>query len=186
MNAAHLILILVAAAAVLATTIPFVISWYRARGARLVTCPATLDSVRVELDPLEAGVNAILGGWRTHLRSCSHWPERQGCGQECLLQIERSPTGCSVYALLSAWFATRNCVFCGKPFEPLHTWSHRPGFRGPDQVTRAWEETRVEDLPEVLATADPVCWDCCVTETFIRDHPELVTYRDPHASHYVN
>jgi hypothetical protein len=186
MNAAYVILVIVAVAAVLATAVPFVMAWFRARGARLVTCPVTQQPVRVELDPLEAGVNSILGGWRTHLKSCTHWPERQGCGQECLLQIEQSPTGCSVYALLAAWFATRTCAFCGKPFGPLHTWSHRPGFLGPDQVTRKWEEARVENLPEILATSQPVCWDCCVTETFIRDHPEMVTYREPHASHYVN
>lgn len=186
MNAAYWILILVAAAAVLATAIPFVLAYFRARGARLVTCPVTREPVRVELNPTEAGVNTILGGWRTHLRSCSHWPERQGCGQECLLQIEESPTGCSVHALLAAWFARKTCVLCDKPFGPIHTWSHRPGFRGPDGVTRAWEEVKVESLPRILATSAPVCWDCCVTETFLRDHPEMVTHRGEHASRYVH
>jgi hypothetical protein len=39
---------------------------------------------------------------------------------------------------------------------------------------RPWEEVPAETLPDVLASHRPVCFDCYVSETFRRDHPELV------------
>ena len=34
-----------------------------------------------------------------------------------------------------------------------------------------------EQLPEIFATHQPVCWNCHIAESFRRLHPELVTDR---------
>lgn len=184
MTATYTLLILLAVAALTAALYPFVRAWWKARGARLVTCPETGEPVRVEVDALEAAFHAVLHTPAYGLESCSRWPEKQGCGQECLAQIGATPNGCLVQGILADWYADQSCVFCGKAFGPLHSWDHRPAFLDPEGVTRVWDEVRVEDLPGVLETHRPVCWSCHVTETFIRQHPDLVTLREPHPSHY--
>lgn len=45
------------------------------RGTRLVTCP-------------EMGVHSVLDEPCLQLSECSRWPMREGCGQDCLRQVE--------------------------------------------------------------------------------------------------
>jgi hypothetical protein len=49
----------------------------------------------------------------------------------------------------------------------------------PDGRTMEWGEVRVEDLPEVLRTHRPVCWNCHVAESFRRQYPDLVIDAPP-------
>jgi hypothetical protein len=65
--------------------------YYAFRGSRLVTCPETRQRAVVELDAKSMGMQAILGSPRLRLQACSRWPMREGCGQECLRQIEARP-----------------------------------------------------------------------------------------------
>ena len=37
-----------------------------------------------------------------------------------------------------------------------------------------------ERLPEVLATHFPVCWDCHIVESVVREHADRVVVRPPH------
>lgn len=48
---------------------------------------------------------------------------------------------------------------------------------GLDSETVEWNEIPAEKLPGVLSTYRPVCWSCHITETFIKQHPDLVVYR---------
>jgi len=61
--------------------------WRRARLPRSVNCPALRDSALVELDAWYAVKMHTLGNDERRVRICSHWPERGGCGRECLAQI---------------------------------------------------------------------------------------------------
>lgn len=65
--------------------------YFRFRGVRLVNCPETAQSAAVEVNARNAALTTGLGDVHLHLKSCSRWPERKGCGQDCLSQIE----GCS-------------------------------------------------------------------------------------------
>lgn len=183
--ATYLLLTAVALAAVAVTLAPFVKAYWKARGARLVTCPENRQPVRVEIDAMDAAFSALLRPVDLQLRSCTRWPEKAGCGQECLVQIEKAPNGCRVRSVLAEWYQGKTCVLCGKPFGEMHTWDHKPVLMSLDRVTQEWADVAVEDLPEKLATCLPVCWDCHVVETLYRMHPELIVEREPHKPYWA-
>ncbi len=62
--------------------------YFKFRGARLVTCPETHQTVMVEVAARSMGMQAILDEPCFRLSQCSRWPMRAGCGQDCLRQIE--------------------------------------------------------------------------------------------------
>lgn len=148
-------------------------------GQRLVTCPENRRPAAVRINALRAAAEALYGDRRLDLKACSRWPERAGCGQECLRQIESAPDGCLVKSLVTRFYAGKACAVCGKPFTAASLGDHRPALLSPERVTTQWHEIPVEELPERLATHRPVCWDCHVVETLARTHPDLVTVRPP-------
>ncbi len=157
--------------------IPGVRAYFDYHGKRLVTCPETQKPAAVDVAAGEAAVGAFLSEPTLRLKDCSRWPERQGCGQDCLQQIEAEPENCLVWKVVSKWYEGKNCVFCHKPIGPLHHLDHAPALLGPDFKTSEWKDLRPENLPGVFSTHQPVCWNCHVAESFRRVHPELVTDR---------
>jgi hypothetical protein len=71
--------------------IPVVSAWRRWRRTRIVTCPENAKRAAVEVDLRFAMVGSIVGRPELRLRDCSRWPERGGCGQVCLSQVEELP-----------------------------------------------------------------------------------------------
>ena len=149
----------------------------RYRGERIIVCPETEKPAAVELDAVHAALTDTLGKADLHLKSCSRWPERQDCGQECLRQIEVAPEDCLVRNILANWYADKRCVFCGHDFGPIQTWEHQLALLGPGAKTMQWGEVQADRLLDVLATSKPVCWNCHIAESFRRQHPELVVDR---------
>ena len=47
----------------------------------------------------------------------------------------------------------------------------------PNRTAKQWNEIPAEKLPKVFETHLPICWNCYITETFRRVHPELVLNR---------
>jgi hypothetical protein len=86
-------------------------AYRRFRGPRVVTCPETGTAVAVELNAGKAAFTGAFDEPELRLSSCSRWPERQDCGQECVKQIEEAPDGCLVREKLAAWY--------GRPLRPL-------------------------------------------------------------------
>ena len=152
-------------------------SYLRYRNEMVVTCPETQRDVGVVVDVKRA---AITGSVR--LTDCTRWPEKQGCGQECLAQIEASPSACLVRSMLDQWYAGSTCAVCGKNIGPIDWFKHKPALMRPDRRTVAWNEIPAETLPEVMATHFPVCWDCHVVESVVRDHADRIVVRPPHRS----
>ena len=72
-------------------------------GAGLVTCPETLQAAVVEVAAGSMAMQAILDEPCLHLSECSRWPLREGCGQDCLSQIETHPSELRISA---AWRAS--------------------------------------------------------------------------------
>ncbi len=144
------------------------------RGTRVVTCPETRAPVAVELDAGHAAATNLTGEADLRLKSCTRWPERQDCGQECLAQIEAAPEGCLVRTMLTDWYQGEHCVLCGREFGQI-LWSDRkPVLMSPQRVRMEWDEVAPETLPQVLATHDRVCWNCHMAESFRTLHPDLV------------
>jgi hypothetical protein len=162
---------------------PLVRTYLAYRGARVVTCPETGRPAAVEVDAVHAALSrASAGGPLLHLASCSRWPERQGCGQDCLAQVEAAPHDCLARTMLERWYSGKACAYCRRPFGAIH-WDHRPGVRLATGEIVAWPAIRPEHLPTALAAAVPVCWNCQIAETFRREHPELVVDDPPAHPH---
>jgi hypothetical protein len=151
-------------------------AWFRQRGARVITCPENRRSAGVEVDALHAALTSF-GGSELRLSACSRWPERAGCGQECLSQIQESPDGCLVRKILAEWHRGKSCVSCGRPFGEIEWKIRKPALISADKVSMEWSRIGAERLPETLQTALPVCFACHMANTLVREHPDLVTDR---------
>src|SRR5215204_2152769 len=152
------------------------------RGTRVVVCPETRQHVAVEIDALHAAATATDAEAELRLRSCTRWPERVDCDQDCVYQLANAPEDCAVRTLLADFYEGQSCVFCHKPFGELRWSEHKPALLRPDdRRTFVCRELPAEALPFALDTYLPVCWDCYIAESFRREHPDLVTDRDSKA-----
>jgi hypothetical protein len=152
-------------------------AWRNFHGPRLVTCPETTKAVGVALDASHAVWTALAHSPALRLESCSRWPERRDCGQECLRQIEQAPDGCLVRSMVSQWYAGKECALCGKRVGEIHWADHKPALLTPERTTIEWSQVAPESLSAVLETHAAVCWNCHVMQIFCREHPELVVNR---------
>jgi hypothetical protein len=156
-------------------------TYFRLKDKMLVTCPETKQPAAVSVDATRVAEQSIWSEPHLRLSECSRWPERQACGQECLSQIEAAPEDCLVRTTVAKWYAGKVCAYCGKPIESVD-WlgGQRPALLDSDRKSVPWDQIRPEKLPGVLAKYAPVCWNCHITETFRREHPELVVERPWH------
>ena len=172
------LLLIIAALAVIFLLLRVVVAAYlKFRGTRVITCPETETPAAVEVDARLAAISAVRGKPELRLTDCSRWPEREGCGQDCLRQIEASPKACLVRSILTQWYQGKACVYCGQSFGEIHWHDHRPALMNAERRTVEWAEVPPEMIREVLATHLPVCWNCHLAESFRREHPELVVDR---------
>lgn len=154
--------------------VPLFKRYAAARGDRLVVCPENDASVAVRVDAAHAALTAAGSPGHLRLESCTRWPERESCGQACLTQIEAQPDGCMVRSQVAEWYKDRTCLLCHKELGRLDWTRHKPALRTPEGITMEWADVKAEALPAVLATCEPVCWDCHVSESFRRKLPDLV------------
>ena len=152
-------------------------TFLKVRGAKTVTCPETGNPTAVRIDAIRATLTNTLGDPHIRLQDCSRWPQKRDCGQECLVNLDVAPDDCLVSSVLMRWYEGKICVYCRKKFEAIDWLDHRPALRTPEGVIIEWGEVTVEDMPMMLETHFPVCWDCYIAQTFKRDHPDLVTFR---------
>jgi hypothetical protein len=147
------------------------------RGSRIVTCPETEEPAVVEVDSLHASFTEIVGPADIRLENCSRWPMKQDCGQECLMNLHVAPEQCMVSGVLMHWYHDKECVYCKNAFTELHWIDHRPALRSPEGKLLAWDQVQMAELPQVLETHLPVCWNCYIAQTFVVEHPDLVVMR---------
>lgn len=171
------LLLIAAIAAVLFIGYRLIRSSAKYRGSRIVTCPETKEPVVVEIDSLHASLTEIVGAPDIRLENCSRWPMNEECGQECLMHLDVAPEQCMVSGVLMHWYRDKECIYCKTRFTDLHWIDHRPGLRSPEGKLFSWDQIRMDQLPNVLQTHLPVCWNCYVTQTFAIEHPELVVMR---------
>lgn len=152
-------------------------AWWKYRGQRVITCPENQRPAGVVVDARHAAATALGKVPELRLASCSRWPERAGCGQECLRQIEASPEGCLVHNILTKWYEGKVCAWCGQPFGEIDWAGRKPALLGADGVSVEWSEVPADKLPETLAAASPVCFACHTANKLVREHPELALDR---------
>jgi len=152
-------------------------TYLKFRGTRVITCPETHCPAAVEVDEKHAASSTWLRETELRLASCSRWPERQGCGQECLAQIEAAPEGCLVRNMLIEWYRGSTCAFCHEEIPEIHWSDHNPAILSPEGTTIEWSDVRPEDLPDVFATHRRVCWNCHISQSFRARFPGLAIER---------
>jgi hypothetical protein len=152
----------------------------RERAAFLVTCPRTGEPAAIEVEGRHRAWT-VLGARELRMRDCSRWPVREtaGCGEECLRQVEAAPEECLVLTILSHWFEKKSCAVCGRPLGATQWLERMPVLLDPEGTTLRWDAVPPERLQEVLRTHRAVCYPCHVTESFRREHPELLRDRPP-------
>jgi hypothetical protein len=151
-------------------------AWARFRGTRVVTCPETRRPAKVSVDVGHAMVSAAWERADVRIAQCSCWPERQGCDEACVPQIEESPDGTRVRTIAERFFKGQRCVICLRRLEPLKRTGPQPGFMDP--VTRdvvSWIHVPAQELPDAVAVRRPLCPDCTLAES--SHSPYSVTYR---------
>jgi hypothetical protein len=169
-SAGYFVAVAVALAVYLAVRLAF--SYFAMRGARVVTCPENHRKVGVEL---EAGRAAL--GRGLHLSSCTRWPEKRDCGQECLRQIAEAGESCLVRSMLAKWYEGKSCAYCGNPIGEIDWATRKPGLMTPERTMIDWAQVPAERIDEILASHQAVCFACHVANSFVREHPLLVVDR---------
>lgn len=170
-------IIVLVATAVFFGTRYFVRARLRYGSAQRIVCPETGNTAIVELDAVRAALTSAVGQPDIRLESCSRWPLNENCGQECLTQLDGPPADCLVRGVLSKWYQSKFCVYCGKQFGEIQWTDHKPAVETADGRLLEWEQVPVKDFEQALSTYVPVCWDCYIAQSFRRDHPDLVVYR---------
>ncbi|HUK51683.1 MAG TPA: hypothetical protein VL099_00170 [Candidatus Binatia bacterium] len=161
----------------LAYAIPQLLRVRAFRGAMLVTCPENKKPAAVKVSVWRAAMAAVLGRRHLELCNCSRWPERRDCPQDCICEIVGDPEGHRVWNVATEWFRGRACACCGKPITRLGHLDRRPALLDAQHKSVEWDAIPPEKLPEALWGSKPVCWNCHIADTFVREHPDLVTYR---------
>jgi hypothetical protein len=163
--------------AVLATAGRLLGIWWHERGPRAIVCPENLRAAGVTVDARHAALTGFAGRENLRLSSCSRWPDRAGCGQQCLTQVESSPEGCLVRNILVKWYEGKSCSLCGKPFGEIEWSGQKPALVRADKVSVEWSRVPAEQLTETLETASPVCFACHMANTLVRERPDLAIDR---------
>jgi hypothetical protein len=176
------IALLAITAAFLIRRIVAAVSAWKYHGLMLVTCPETRRPAAVRVGIARAALREFVNRGHIELCSCSRWPERGDCDQDCLPEIEKAPEDHRVWQIASEWFAGKKCAFCRKPIERVSHLDHAPALvRIADRMTVEWRDLPAEDLPGAFSECAPACWSCHMTETFLRKFPGRAVVRPwPH------
>lgn len=148
------------------------------RGQRVVTCPETHAPVGVTIDAARAARSTLVDNPMLCITTCSRWPERADCFQECLSQIEAHPEDTLLRNILSRWYLDKDCAICARPIGTIEWHDAIPALRAPDGKYVNWEGVTAENVGALLEMSVPVCWNCYSAETFRTTYPDLVTDRE--------
>jgi hypothetical protein len=158
------------------------LAWIAIRGyrvyreAQVVTCPQNGAPVAVRLHAVRAAASDLTGIVDLRLRSCSRWPERRDCGQECLSQIKAAPRECGVRSILARSYRGARCALCRADIGKIGGGARKPVLMSPDHETRIeWDEVPPQELPKILSTHSKICWNCHMEESFRSLRPNLAT-----------
>ena len=126
-------------------------------GEQVIICPEIGTPASVEVDRNHALVTLLDGIKEVRLQSCSRWPERQECDQDCLMQIAPEK---HVDEVLARWYDGQNCASCNMP---LVSRDWKMGKAAGVDRQGALIELREMDwakFPRLLEQYRPLCWKC--------------------------
>ena len=151
--------------------------WIKYRGKRVIQCPENQRPAGVVVDAAHAAWTGFGKAPELRLSQCSRWPEKAGCGQECLRQIEASPEDCLVRNIIAKWYRGRSCTACGQEIGEIDWAGSQPCLLTNGGTTLEWKQVPADMLEETLSSAQAICFACHTARTLVREHPELATDR---------
>jgi hypothetical protein len=151
---------------------------YRVRGKHVVICPETGAAAGVVVDAGHAAATALLDSSDVRLTSCSRWPDRQGCDQPCVTQIERAPARTRAKAIATRYFLGKRCAICHRAIDAPNAATLQPGFIAIEShAVNAWDEIPPQSLLDATEHQLPLCANCTLAESFRQRFPDKVTDR---------
>lgn len=80
-----IVVVAVLAVGLLYVLVPLVADTFRRfRNPRMLSCPETSGKAEVGIDAPHAALTSALGTPSLRVKTCSLWPERERCKQDCL------------------------------------------------------------------------------------------------------
>jgi hypothetical protein len=152
-------------------------AWLAYRGDRVITCPENDRPAGVRVDAVHAAAGALGITPELRLSACSRWPEKAGCGQDCLREIEDAPADCLVRNIVARWYEGKSCAWCGNPIGTIDWGPNQPALLGADKNSVEWKQVPADRLFETLEAAVPVCFGCHMANKLVREHTDLAIER---------
>jgi hypothetical protein len=78
-----------------------------------------------------------------------------------------------VKTMLVEWHGGSSCALCGKEIGEIHWVEHKPALMTPDRRTVEWDDVAPENLSDVIATHNRVCWSCHIAGALRERFPGL-------------
>ncbi len=167
--------------ACLVTGLPVAVSlqnYYKNRGRQAVKCPDSGQPADVEVDRKFAFWAALRGQEHSRLESCSRWPEKGDCGQECLAQLDASPE--NVDRLLTKWYEGKSCAICTRALTPSDWRGSRLAVLDQEHQLFELRQLQLEELQSALENKRPLCWSCHQGERARQAVPARILKGDRH------
>ena len=146
---------------ILVTGLPVGLSlqnYYKNRGRQSAICPENGQRVDVEMDNKYAFWTAWRGQEHTRLKSCTRWPEKGDCGQECQAQIDPSPE--NVERLMIGWHKGKVCGICARNITPPDWRRNRLALLDEQHRLVELRNLNLTGLQAALTHMRPLCWTC--------------------------
>ncbi len=147
--------------AALVTGLPVALSlqsYFQNRGRQSAICPENGAPVDIEVDRKYAFWTAWRGQEHSRLQSCTRWPEKGDCGQECLAQVDPSPE--NVERLMLGWHKGKSCAVCTRAITPADWRRGRLGWLDQQYKLVELRQVNLRQLQSALAEMRPLCWTC--------------------------
>ncbi len=153
--------------------------YYRNRGRQAVACPETGQAVDVEVDNKFAFWTSWRGQQHSRLQSCTQWPEKGDCGQECLAQIDPSPE--NVDRLLTKWYEGKSCAICTRSLSASDWRRSRLALLNREHKLFELRDMNLDELQTTLQDMRPLCWNCHQEERARQAVPPRALKGDRHS-----
>ncbi len=169
--------------AALVTGLPVALSlqsYYQNRGRESAICPDSGQRVDIEVDSEFAFWTALRGQEHSRLKSCSNWPEKGDCGQECLAQVNPSPE--NVDRLLTKWYEGKSCAICERGLSASDWRRSRLALLNEQHKLFELRHMHLDELQVTLEHMRPLCWNCHQEERVRQATPPRIFKGDRHLS----
>ena len=147
--------------AALVTGLPVAVSlqsYFQNRGRQPAICPENGEPVDIELDNKYSFWTALRGQEHARLQSCTRWPEKGDCGQECMAQIDPSPE--NVERLMLSWHKDKVCAICTRAITPSDWRRGRLAWLDKQHKLIELRQVNLRQLQSELEEMRPLCWTC--------------------------